>query len=233
MGYLIAFSVVKNESEFSELFELPKTLPWKVYGTENFPEKLIDVFDYRKKYEYPFTSVPAITDLPLKFPPSLNSLNELYDELKKKNRANGFKRAFVNLNLQVSTLLSAEVMSAISDDEGTDLACVSASGQLKKLRFRAGGVEAIWLNGIDVNLDTKSSSRLHKIVQEECAEFMGFDLPLFGFNGESGSLNLTILSESAPLPPPPPKPPRGGWAAHERRLKEQAKANKKWWQFWI
>ncbi|MDL2197487.1 hypothetical protein QQF45_00255 [Halopseudomonas aestusnigri] len=233
MGYLLAFSVAKECADSSKLVELPQSLPWKVFGTEQFPDKLVDVFDFRKDWEYPFSSVPAAKDLPLQFPDPLGALNELYDELRKKNRANGFKRAFINLNLQLSQLLSTEVLSVISDDEGTDLACVSVDGQLKKLRFRAGKIEANWSREMGIDLDKKSSSRLHKIAEDECFEFLNFRLPMFGFDGVYDSLELKILNSSPPLPPSPPKPPRGGWAAHERRLKEQARASRKWWQFWL
>lgn len=233
MAYLLAFSVVREHPDSSRLGELPQSLPWKVFGTERFSEAFVDVFDYRKDWKYPFCSIPAVKDLPLQFPEPLDHLNELYDELRKKNRANGFKRAFINLNLKLSDLLSAEVLSVISDDEGTDLACISVAGELKKLRFRAGGIEANWSQDTGTDLGTKSSSRLHRIAEEECSQFLGVQLPLFGFDGESDSLELELLHSSPPLPPRPPKPPRGGWAAHERRLKEQARANKKWWQFWL
>ena len=231
MGYLLAVSLAKKGGNYNAINELPKTLPWRVYESELCIERLIDVINYRKEPEYPFTSLPAVQDLPLNFEAPLEELNNLYNELKKKNRANGFKRTILNLNLILSRNISTEVLTLVTDDEGTDFACVSECGALKKLRFRAGKIEVNWSEE-GLNMSKNSSSRLHAIAESECQSFTGKPIPIFGFDGDSNALRLKLIASSGPIPPPKPKPPRGGWAAHERRQRELSQLNKKWWQFW-
>src|SRR5574341_2354769 len=232
MGYLLSLSAFKGTPNCAALHQLPKSLPWKLYRAKSVDVLLLDVFNVKRSSEHPFCSIPAIQDLPLQFDAPLTELNELYESLRKKNRENGFKRAFVNLNLMVSRLVAAETLSFVSDDEGLDLACISGHGSLRTLRFRAGGVEVHWAAEEGTTEVKRGTSQLHRIVEGECASFLGLRLPIFGFDGDVSLLNLELIDMSPPLPPPPPKPPRGGWAAYERKQQELARAQKRWWQFW-
>ena len=232
MGYLRSLSAFKGKPSSAALHQLPKSLPWKLYRAKDVDVLLLDVFNSKRSGDDPFSSIPAIQDLPLQFDGALAGLNDLYESLRKKNRENGFKRAFVNLNLMVSRLVAADTLSFLSDDEGIDLACISGHGTLNKLRFRAGSVEVTWAPGVGASEVKRGSSQLHKIAEEECSSFVAARLPIFGFDGDAALLNLEITDMSPPLPPPPPKPPRGGWPAHERRQRELARAQKRWWQFW-
>jgi hypothetical protein len=232
MGYLLSLSALKGTPSSAALHQLPRSLPWKLYRAKTVDVLLLDVFNVKRGGEHPFSSIPAIQDLSLQFEEPLTGLNELYESLRKKNRENGFKRAFVNLNLIVSRLAAVETLSFVSDDEGVDLACISGHGALHKLRFRAGSVEVNWTPGEGTSELKRGASQLHRIAEEECASFLGQRLPIFGFDGDVARLDLERIDMSPPLPPPQPKPPRGGWAAHERRQRELARAQKKWWQFW-
>jgi hypothetical protein len=232
MGYLLSFSVLKGTPSTAALHQLPKSLPWKLYRSRKAGVMMLDVFNVKRDGEHPFSSIPAIQDLPLEFADPLRGLNELYESLRKKNRANGFKRAFVNLNLTVSRLTSAETLSVLSDDEGLDLACTSNQGALHALRFGTGRVEIGWHPGRAATELKRRTSQIHKIVEEECTAFVGMRLPIYGFDGDVNLLELDLVDRSPPLPPPSPKPPRGGWAAHERQQRELAQARRKWWEFW-
>jgi len=232
MGYLLSLSAFKGKPRGVALHELPKSLPWKLYRANDLDVLLLDVFNVRRGGEHPFSSIPTIQDLPLQFDGPLGGLNDVYESLRKKNRENGFKRAYVNLNLMISHLVAADTLSFLSDDEGIDLACISSHGTLHKLRFRAGSVEVNWSPGLGATEVKRGGSQLHKIAEEECSSFLGSRLPIFGFDGDARLLNLEAIDMSPPLPAPQPKPPRGGWAAHERRQRELARAQKRWWQFW-
>lgn len=232
MGYLLSLSAFKGKPSVGALHQLPRSLPWKLYRARDIDVLLLDVFNVKRNGDHPFASIPAIQDLPLQFDPPLGGLNALYEALRKKNRANGLKRAFVNLNLTVSRLVAADTLSFLSDDEGIDLACISGHGTLRKLRFRAGSVEVDWTPESGASEVKRGSSQLHRIAEEECTSFLDLRLPIFGFDGDAALLNLEVVAMSPPLPPPQPKPPRGGWAAHERRQREAARAQKRWWQFW-
>jgi hypothetical protein len=232
MGYLLSMTAFKSTPSNIALHQLPKSLPWKLYRAKSVDVLLLDVFNIKLNGEHPFCSIPAIQDLPLQFDIPLTELNALYESLRKKNRENGFKRAFVNLNLMVSRLVAAKTLSFVSDDEGVDLACISENGSLNRLRFRAGGVEVQWANGQGATQIKRESSQLHRIAKEECTSFLGTDLSIFGFDGDVSRLELELIDMSPPLPTPPPKPPRGGWEAHERKQRELARVQKKWWQFW-
>ncbi len=227
MGYLVSLSAFKSvPKNGAALHQLPKSLPWKLYRAKSVDELLLDVFNVKRDGEHPFSSIPAIQDLPLQFDDPLTGLNELYESLRKKNRGNGFKRAFVNLNVMISRLVAAETLSIVSDDEGIDLACISEHGTLHKLRFRAGSVEVNWMPGTETTELKRGTSRLHRIAEEECASFFGLRLPIFGFDGDITTLDLERIDMSSPLPPPSPKPPRGGWAAYERKQRELMQAQK-------
>jgi hypothetical protein len=235
MGYLVSIFAIKGTGQTGALHQLPKSLPWKLYRAKGIDALLLDVLNFRASPDanaYPFCSIPAIQDLPLNFEPPLAGLNDLYEALKKKNRANGFRRAFVNLNVMITRFLGAEVLSLLSDDQGIDLACVSSNGALRRLRFRAGGIEVKWVDGSGTTQERQGSSLIHRIAREEAVSFLGSELPIFGFDGDVSALGLEVVDMSAPSPPPPPKPPRGGWAAYERKQRELARAQKKWWQFW-
>lgn len=232
MGYEISVSIFKAAPKAGSLYELPKTLPWKLYHSKSYNIFLLDVFNFKQSQNkieyYPFCSFPSVQDLPLNFEEPLNNLNELYETLRKKNRAQGFKRTIVNLNLIISRIVSEETLTIISDDEGVDLAVISESGNLQKLHFRAGGVEVKCARELEIAINQRKSLLIHRVVTEETTLFLGAELPIFGFDGDIKPLELELVDESPPLPPPPSKPPRGGWAAHNRKMKEL----KKWWQFW-
>lgn len=238
MGYLVSLSALKGDRlspKTEALHQLEKSLPWRLYRAKSIDALLLDCFNDKhssKAEAFPFCSIPAVKDLPLHFEAPLTELNALYEELRKKNRADNFKRAFVNFNLRVSRLVETEVLSVLSDDEGLDLSCLSINGNLQKLRFRAGGVEVIWAEGQSTTQVKNKSSLIHRIASQEAASFFDLELPLFGFDGDAKLLNLEVIDMSPPLPPPPPTPPRGGWAAHEQKQRELVRAQRKWWQFW-
>ncbi len=228
----MSFSAFKGAPDKVALHQLAKSLPWKLYVSKGLNVYLLDVFNPRHIKSFPFCSIPAVQDLPLDFDVPLNELNELYETLRKKNRGNGFRRALVNLNLILSRLTGGDVLSCISDDEDMDLACISSQGNLRMLRFRAGGMEISWSEAVGVTQVKRNSSQLHRIVEAECTSFLGTSLPIFGFDGDITALDLEVIDTSSPLPPSQPKPPRGGWEAYERNQRELSQTVKKWWQFW-
>ena len=218
MGYLRSFSVIRKPGDVGALHKLPQSLPWVLYRSDQVDELFLDVLNIRKLdlSSCPLSSIPAVQDLPLEFSAPFSELNELYERLRKKNRAGGFRRAVVNMNLLLQELTGGEVLTLVSDDEGLDLVAISDAGGLTRLCFRAGSIEMRWEGVGDVIEESASRKHLHRIAERELTSFIGKTLPLFGFDGDVDALNLEVLEKSAPLPPPPRKSLWKKWQERQR-----------------
>jgi hypothetical protein len=97
---------------------------------------LLDIYASRKPPKFPFCSLAPAADLPLDLPTELSRLNQFYEVLVRLNRANGFKRSYVNLALLLSQWLSSDVMSFVTNDDQLDFACTVRGGALTRLHFR-------------------------------------------------------------------------------------------------
>ena len=185
---------------------------------------LIDFFHETGAREIPFASLPSSRELPLQFEDALSELNHLFERLHKQQQGNSLRRSLIHLNREASRLLACEVLTLAGDDDELDLASLSASGVLQRVRFRAGATTFEWNANFGVSEVRTPSNRLHDIISNEVAIFLG-RIPLeFPFGGEVGSLNLEVQAQSSPLPAPPTIPPRGGWAAAAAR--EEAERRK-------
>jgi len=136
MGYLISAHILPAERDFRELNQLPASFGYVVYFHEGIRAYILDLYAARKPPRFPFCSLVPAADIPLELPAELNVLNKFYETLVRLNRANGFKRSYVNLALLLSQRLSTDIISFISDDDGLDFACTVRNGVLTRLRFR-------------------------------------------------------------------------------------------------
>ena len=219
MGYLKSFSIVRHPRNLEALHELPGSLPWVVYRSTSSGDLFIDVLNFRKRRAnaYPFSSLPAVQDIPLEFDGVLSELNDLYERLRRESRAGGFRRALVNLNCILSRLAGGEVLTLASDDDSLDLVAISSEGQLKRLCFDAESVEVRWSESAGVTEIPEEHGRLHRIAERECTEFLGKQIPVFGFDGDVDSLGLEVLYKSAPPPPPSPPAKKTIWQKWKER----------------
>jgi hypothetical protein len=136
MGYLISAHILAGECDFNALGQLPPSFGYAAYFHEGMGCYLLDLYASRKPPKYPFCSLVPTADLPLDLPTELSALSQFYQILGRLNRANGFKRSYVNLALLLSQRLSTDVMSFVADDDGLDFACTVRGGALTRLRFR-------------------------------------------------------------------------------------------------
>jgi hypothetical protein len=136
MGYLISAYILPGERDFSALNTLPSSFGYAVYFHEGIQCHLLDIYASRKPPKFPFCSLVPAAELPLDLATELNLLNQFYEVLVRLNRANGFKRSYVNLALLLSQRLSTDVMSFVTNDDQLDFACTVREGALTRLRFR-------------------------------------------------------------------------------------------------
>ena len=67
MGYLVSATLIRKRDDYSPLNKMPVTLPWRIYQSDLMSDHLVDVINFRKEPEFPFTLMPAIQDLALSF----------------------------------------------------------------------------------------------------------------------------------------------------------------------
>jgi len=204
MGSLVVAHVVRAEPSAQLLARLPRSLGWAAYHAPVCGAVLIDVFGSDHAPAYPFARLPRSLDLAEELSDETAPLNALYEALLRQRRASPFRRRFVNLNLLLSRALEMPVLSLAADDDGLDLACLSANGLSCRLRFKSGGLEIVWqegrgviqplvfdddsavsdgdlrslvasLPGCELRPPLESISLLHRIASEECKAFVGAD----------------------------------------------------------
>lgn len=217
MGSLVAAHLVRSDPPVEMLARLPPSIGWRLYREPMTAAFLIEVFASSAKppSRWTFGNLPRISELALELPEPLAPLNDLHDVLLQQRRAGPFRRKYVNLNLLLSRALDMPVFSFASDDDGTDLACCSVSGELHRLRFETNRLEIVWIDGrgviqplrfdddhevadadlrelkarlprFDVMATVEGSTLLHRIAAEECCDFLNIDTPILGLGGEDG-----------------------------------------------
>lgn len=246
MGYLISAHALKSEPDLSRLEALPKEVSWAVYREDDSPIWYVDTFATGKKHEWPFTSLPSFKSIPRDLPQSLDPLRRVYEALDAADLADGFDRAFLNLNLLLSNIVQLPVLSFYSDDDGNDFACLSQNGTLQRLRCECYDVEFIYQDGkikiqpfrieddefeptdlaglhspesgISVlDRDKQQSSRLHHIAGEEVSSFLDTSEPPLGLGSFDGIYKPPTLVATSVRP---------DTKAHG------ARATRPWWKFW-
>jgi len=193
MGYLISghFMLERPNPERVRA-ALPSSVGFGIYRHESVAVFAIDTFRASKPSHYPLSTATPGTDLPLQLPPDLQAVNDLYEELRKKGTANGLKRSYISLSRMLSAALAQPLLSAFSDDEGSDFACVSRSGTTARVVARCGDDLVLFDNGRLSITKPEAKRTLHAVLSKEFELFTGkpatalglgtFDPPdVFGF----------------------------------------------------
>jgi len=193
MGYLVTghFTLEKPNPERVRA-ALPTPVGFGIYRHESLAVFAIDTFRASKPTHYPLSTATPGTDLPLQLPPDLQAVNDIYEELRKKGTANGLKRSYISLSRMLSAGLEQSVLSAFSDDEDCDFACVSRDGTTGRVVARCGDDLILFDKGRLSVTKTEDERTLHAVVSREFELFTGqpasalglgsFDAPdVFGF----------------------------------------------------
>jgi len=136
MGYLISAHILPGERDFGALHQLPPSIDYAAYFHEGVRCYLLDVYASRRPPQYPFCSILPAADIPLELSAELGVLNEFYQVLARLNRANSFKRSYINFALLLSQKLDSDILSFVADDDDLDFACTVRGGVLNRLHFR-------------------------------------------------------------------------------------------------
>lgn len=137
MGYLITAHVFREKADWPRLAELPASIGYRVYLHRTARLYLLDTFRSSRPPDFPFqTPIPA-ADIALELPASLDVLEKAYTYLASLERANSFKKSYVNACLLLHRLLDVPVFSFIADDDQLDFACSAAEGRLARLKCRS------------------------------------------------------------------------------------------------
>jgi len=207
MGYLIESHVLKEDVDLNLLGKILSDFSVRAFRIPDVNATFLDFYPSRLENNSPFQGMRS-KSIPLDLPPQYEILSVLYKMLVSCRAGNSFKRAFINLNIEISSVLKTKVLSFLSDDDGLDLAVISDLGIIKKLRFRADDIEVnfdgrtvdifplITEEGeaiIDLSIFTgkniivhereKSfSSLLHQIAAEELKAFLNTERLLLGLS---------------------------------------------------
>lgn len=131
MGYLVSIHLTTQPPDSVALRSaLPASIGFAVYRHSNLSLFGIDTFKASKPPNYPFITVTPATDLPLDLGSHLHSLSETYEIARMSGSANGIKRSYINLAELLSDCLGQPVLSILSDDDGSDFACLAKAGKV-------------------------------------------------------------------------------------------------------
>jgi hypothetical protein len=146
MGNCVLMHATKVQPDPQKFKALPKSIDYAFCRDDETDAFYIFTFNSGGKYRLMFDRFPP-RDIPDDLPVATDSLNVVYEALRKAGLHHSFYCWFVNLNTLLSQAQGNSVCSIVSDDEGVDFACISTCGRLDRLRFGARDLEILYAGG--------------------------------------------------------------------------------------
>jgi hypothetical protein len=146
MGNWVLMHATKVQPDPDKFKALPKSIACAFCRDDETDAFYIFTFNADGKDRLMFDWFPP-RDIPDDLPVAPESLNVVYEALRKVELDHSFYRWFVNLNILLSQIHGNSVCSIIADDDLVDFACISTCGRLDRLRFEAGDLEILYAGG--------------------------------------------------------------------------------------
>ena len=181
MGYLVCMHLTRQQPEEDALRAvLPSSIGFRVYRHGTLAVFAIDTFGATRPPQHPFTTFTPAADLSTEFAPHLRSLADAYDEARRSGRANGIRRAYVNLAEALSEALGQPVLSICADDDELDFTCLAEGGVVTAVTALCDDTVVRFVNGTMSIWPAGDERPLHQHAVEAFEDFTGASAETIG-----------------------------------------------------
>lgn len=136
MSEFLTAHIIREKTDLAPLANLPTSIGFCVYHQRSLNLWWLDPFRAASPSGYSFQTPLPGDEIPRELPQELMVLRRLYDQLARREIADGFKRSYVNACMLISRLIQTPVFSFASDDDELDFTCSASAGRLMRLRCR-------------------------------------------------------------------------------------------------